>query len=86
MILFFFAKRLALPELNGLLALLYSWLLLLLGLRGVAALTTLVVCHIGICSIYLMSLLAVVSVMDPIFYPFYLVGPATPTGLSMLMC
>ena len=44
----FFAKQLALPELPGFLALMSCWLSLLMGLRWVAALATLVVCHIGI--------------------------------------
>ena len=48
MVFVFFTKRLALPALPGFLALMSCWLSLLLGLRWVAALATLVVCHIGI--------------------------------------
>ena len=44
----FVAKRLALPALASLLALLSCRLQLLLGLRWVAAMATLVVFHIGI--------------------------------------
>ena len=83
MIFVFFAKRLALPALASLLALLSCWLPLLLGLRWVAALDTLVVYHIGIFSKVLLPLLAVVSVMAPLFSPFYRVGPAAPTALSL---
>ena len=44
----FVAKRLDLPVMVSLLALLSCWMPLLLSLRWVATLATLVVCHIGI--------------------------------------
>ena len=67
MLFVFVAKRLAFTELASLLALLSCQISLLLGLRLVAALVTLVVCHIGIFSKVLLPLLNVVSVMAPIF-------------------
>ena len=74
----FVAKRLALPALASLLALLSCRLQLLLGLRWVAALATLVVCLIRICSKVLLPLLVVVGVMAPIFLLFTEWDPRLP--------
>ena len=67
MIFVFVANWLALPALAGLLALLSYRVILLLGLRWVATLATLVVCHIRIISKFFLPLFAVAGVMAPLF-------------------
>ena len=81
MLFVFVSKRLAFPALAGFLALPSCCLPLVLGFRWVAALATLVVCHLGIFSKVLLPLLAVVVVMEPLFSPFSRVGPPNPTDL-----
>ena len=63
----FVSKRLDFPALSGLLALMSSRLTFFLGLRWVAALATLVVCHIRIFSNFFLPLFAVAGVMSPLF-------------------
>ena len=78
MLFVFVSKRLAFPALAGFLALPSCCLPLVLGFRWVAALATLVVCLIRICSKVLLPLLVVVGVMAPIFLLFTEWDPRLP--------
>ena len=78
MLFFFVAKRLAFPALPILLVLMSCRLPSLLGLRWVAALANMLVCHIGICSKVLLPLFACAGVMASFFLLFPALEPRLP--------